>query len=70
LDFAHREAPANGGVRKREWGDVVDPKLAMLIVLFGAIIALSHLSADRMERLRETKALLRWRKTVPAVDEA
>jgi hypothetical protein len=45
-------------------GDVMDPKLAMLIVLFGSIIGLSHLSAENLTRLK------RWRKNVPATDKA
>jgi hypothetical protein len=42
-----------------EWGDVMDPKLAMLIVLFGSIIGLSYLSDENLARLK------RWRKTAP-----
>jgi len=48
----------------------VDPKLAMLIVLFGMIIALSHLDISQIERLRDRIALFRLRKTVQAADEA
>jgi hypothetical protein len=44
---------------KLDWGDVMDPKLAMLIVLFGSIIGLSYLSAENLARLK------RWRKTAP-----
>ena len=50
-------------------GDAVDPKLAMLIVLFGLIIALSHLGTDHVERMRERMSSRRWRKTDPATDE-
>jgi hypothetical protein len=41
----------------------------MLIVLFGLIIALSHLSADQIERIRERLAERRWRKDAPVTDE-
>jgi len=41
----------------------MDLKLAMLFVLFGSIIVLSHLSADKLSRLK------RWRKNVPADDK-
>jgi hypothetical protein len=58
-----------GRVRNRNWGDAVDPKLAMLIGLFGLIIALSHLSADPIERIRERLAERRWRKDAPVTDE-
>ena len=47
----------------------MDPKLAMLVVLFGVIIALSHLTADQLERIRERMAARYWRKTMPATDE-
>jgi hypothetical protein len=52
-----------------EWGDVVDPKLAMLIALFGVIITLSHLTADRIERLRERLVVRHRRKDAPVTDE-
>jgi hypothetical protein len=41
-------------------GDIMDPKLAMLVMLFGSIIGLSYLSADTMARFK------RWRKNAPA----
>lgn len=37
----------------------MDPKLAMLIMLFGSIIGLSYLSGDTLARFK------RWRKTAP-----
>ena len=40
-------------------GDVMDPKLAMLIILFGSIIGLSYLSSENLARFR------RWRKSTP-----
>jgi len=68
--FLHkRERPTNGRVQRLKWGEVVDPKLVMLVVLFGLIIALSHLSADQVERIRERITLRRWRKTAPVTDE-
>ena len=41
-------------------GGVMDPKLAMLIVLFGSIIGLSYLTSENLARLK------RWRKGAPA----
>jgi hypothetical protein len=67
LDFAQRDALAIGGVQER--GEPLDPKLAMLIVLFGVIIALSHLSTGQVERMRERIALRRRRKNAPVTDE-
>lgn len=52
-----------------EWSGTVEPKVAMLIVLFGVIIALSHLSAEQVERIRERMASRRWRKSGPVTDE-
>jgi hypothetical protein len=55
---------ARGSCRRQkgwdlEWGDVMDPKRAMLIMLFGSIIGLSYLSGDTLARFK------RWRKTAP-----
>jgi hypothetical protein len=66
----NRERRQTGRVQESEWSDAVDPKLAMLIVLFGMIIALSHLDIGQIERLRERIALFRLRKTTQAADEA
>ena len=44
-------------------GGVMDPKLAMLVVLFGSIIGLSYISAENLARMK------RWRKNVPATDK-
>jgi hypothetical protein len=46
---------------RSEWlgfgiGGVMDPKLAMFVVLFGSIIGLSYLTAENLTRLK------RWRK--------
>ena len=43
-------------------GGIMDPKLAMLVVLFGSIIGLSYLTAENLARLK------RWRKNVPAAE--
>jgi hypothetical protein len=66
--FARQEA-ANGGVQPIGMGEVVDPKLAMLIVLFGGIIALSHLGVGQIERIRERMTARPWRKAAPAADK-
>ena len=43
-------------------GGVMDPKLAMFVVLFGSIIGLTYLTAENLARLK------RWRKDVPAAE--
>lgn len=43
-------------------GVVMDPKLAMFVVLFGSIIGLTYLTAENLARLK------RWRKDVPAAE--
>ena len=47
----------------------MDPKLAILFVLFGAIIGLSYLRAEHMARIKNGLALRRWRKTEPTASE-
>jgi hypothetical protein len=47
----------------------MDPKLAMLFMLFGSIIGLSYLSADNVARMKRRMVERRWRKTVPAADK-
>jgi hypothetical protein len=52
---------------RTEWlgfgiGVVMDPKLAMFVVLFGSIIGLTYLTAENLARLK------RWRKDVPAAE--
>jgi hypothetical protein len=49
--------------------DVMDPKLAMLFMLFGSIIGLSYLSSDNVARMKRRMSEQRWRKTEPAADE-
>jgi hypothetical protein len=49
--------------------DVMDPKLAMLFMLFGSIIGLSYLSSDNVARMKRRMSERRWRKTEPAADE-
>jgi hypothetical protein len=41
----------------------------MLIVLFGGIIALSHLGVGQIERIRERMTARPWRKAAPAADK-
>jgi hypothetical protein len=50
-------------------GAAVDLKLAMLVVLFGVIVTLSHLSAEHVERMRQRIARRPWRKQAPVTDE-
>jgi hypothetical protein len=57
----HTTAATQAVYRKKK---TMDPKLTMLVVLFGAIIGLSHLRADHLTRLRQQLAFRRWRKTV------
>jgi hypothetical protein len=52
-----------------EWTSIMDPKLAMLLVLFSTIIGLSYLRAEHLERLRRQFAARGWRKSVPAQGE-
>jgi hypothetical protein len=56
-------------LRFAEWlgfgmGGVMDPKLAMFVVLFGSIIGLSYLTAENLARLK------RWRKGAPTAEPA
>ncbi len=44
----------------------MDTKLAMMFVLFGAIIGLSQLRADHIARLKQQLASRRWRKSEAA----
>jgi hypothetical protein len=43
----------------------MDPKLAMLFLLIAAIIGLSHLSDDRLARMKQQLAGRSWRGMVP-----
>ena len=45
--------------------DAMDLKLALFIVLIGAIIGLSHLSDKRIARMKRQFVLRRWREIVP-----
>ena len=42
----------------------MDPKLTMLFVLIGAVVALSHLTDDNLTRLRQQLTDRRWRNFV------
>jgi hypothetical protein len=44
----------------------MDPKLTILFVLIGVIIALSNLSEEALARLRGQFAARRWRGFVPS----
>jgi hypothetical protein len=43
----------------------MDPKLAMLFLLIGAVIALSNLSDENLGRMRRQLSGRRWREFVP-----
>ena len=47
----------------------MDPKLAILVVLFGAIIGLSYLRAEHLARIKDRPVFRRWRKTEPTASE-
>lgn len=43
----------------------MDPKIALLVLLIGAVIGLSHLSDEKLGRVRQHLAQRRWREFVP-----
>ena len=43
----------------------MDPKLTILFLLIGAVIALSNLSDEKLARMRRQFAARRWRELVP-----
>jgi len=43
----------------------MDPKLAILFLLISAVIGLSHLNDDNLDRVRRQLIALRWRELVP-----
>ena len=43
----------------------MDPKLTILLLLIGAVIALSHLTEEKLGRMRRQFIKRRWRKIVP-----
>jgi hypothetical protein len=44
---------------------MMDPKLAILFMLIGAVIGLSHLSEENLGRMRRQFVDRRWREFVP-----
>ena len=44
----------------------MDPKLAILFLLVGAIIALSHLTEENIRRIRRPLIRMQWREFVPS----
>jgi hypothetical protein len=46
-------------------GETMDPKLTILFVLIGTIVALSHVSEGGFGRLRRASVNRRWRQFVP-----
>lgn len=45
----------------------MDPKIAILLMLIGSIITLSHLSDGSFDRARRQFGRLRWRDLVPSL---
>ncbi|MGH6663700.1 MAG: hypothetical protein ACREB2_02190 [Pseudolabrys sp.] len=43
----------------------MDPKLTLLFLLISSVVGLSHLSDDRLARMRRQLAGGRWREFVP-----
>jgi hypothetical protein len=43
----------------------MDPKLAILFILIGAVIVLSHLTDENIGRMRQQFVDRRWREFVP-----
>ncbi|MBI3704241.1 MAG: hypothetical protein HY244_10475 [Rhizobiales bacterium] len=43
----------------------MDPKLTILIMLIGAVIVLSHLTEENLDRMRRQLVSRRWRKMMP-----
>ena len=43
----------------------MDPKLTILLMLIGAVIALSHLTEENIARVRKQFIDRRWREFVP-----
>jgi hypothetical protein len=41
------------------------PKITVLMLLVGTILGLSHLSEERLTRMRRQFAMRRWREFVP-----
>jgi hypothetical protein len=49
-----------------KWVRAMEPKLAMIFVLIGAVIALSHLTEEKLAGLKQRLAPGHWRKFRPA----
>jgi hypothetical protein len=43
----------------------MDPKIALLFLLIGSVIGLSHLSDENLGRVRRQLATRRWREFMP-----
>ena len=43
----------------------MDPKIALLFLLIGAVIVLSHLSDENLGRMRRQLVNRRWREMMP-----
>jgi hypothetical protein len=55
--------------RHHEWGfekrRMMDPKIALLVLLIAAVVGLSHLSDENLGRMRQQFAGRRWREFMP-----
>jgi hypothetical protein len=65
--IVHCTSVTAGG--RRDGKRIMDPKLATLLVLFGAIIGLSNLRPEHLSRLKNQFALRWWRKSEPVESE-
>jgi hypothetical protein len=43
----------------------MDPKIALLFLLIASVIGLSHLSEEKISRVRQQLNDLRWREFIP-----
>jgi hypothetical protein len=61
--IAMQYGPQRRGIEDK--GDLMDPKLAILFLLIGCVIGLSHLNEENLGRMRRQFVSLRWREFVP-----
>jgi len=52
--------------KNQDCEEKMDPKLAIFVVLIGSIIAMSHLDAGRLARMRRQFTLRHWRASLPS----
>jgi len=61
--FALQYMPAHAAVSEK--ADSMNPKLTILFMLIGAVIGLSYLSDERLDRMRRRFVSRRWRQLAP-----